>query len=136
MVIPINSDGKILLTKQYRYLNNLESFEFPCGGLESGLSFEQNAIKKLREETGYNCNSLNYIGFFAPYSGVSDEICKVYVAKDLFYSPLNPDLTEEFENQFFSSAEIDEMIKNNIIWDGMTLAAWIFIKNKIGLIDV
>lgn len=136
MVIPINSDGKILLTKQYRYLNDLESFEFPCGGLENGLSFEQNAIKELREDTGFSCHTLKYIGFFAPYSGVSDEICKVYIAKDLFHSPLNHDLTEEFENQFFTIYEIDEMIKNNTIWDGMTLAAWLLAKNTIGLLDV
>ncbi len=131
MVIPVNSDNKILLTKQYRYLNNMDSFEFPCGGVENGLSFEENAIKELREETGFSCNNLIKVGYFAPYSGVADEICYVYLAKDLFYSPLSKDLTEEFEVDFFNIDEIEQMIKDNVIWDGMTLAAWLLVKNKI-----
>ncbi len=132
MVIPINSENKILLTKQYRYLNNTESYEFPCGGVEEGLSSQENALKELREESGFSCNKLVKIGYFAPYSGVADEICDVYIAKDLYYSPLNADDTEDFEVEFFTIAEIEKMIEDNIIWDGMSLAAWILAKNKLG----
>ncbi len=131
MVIPLTSDNRIILTKQYRYLNDMDSIEFPCGGVEEGFSIEENAIKELREETGYSCNSLTKIGYFAPYSGVADEICYLYLAKDLFYSPLKKDFTEDFEIDFFTSEQIEQLIENNTIWDGMTLAAWMIAKNKI-----
>ncbi len=131
MVIPVNSENKILLTKQYRYLNDMDSYEFPCGGVEEGLSFEENAIKELREETGFSCNNLIKVGYFAPYSGVADEICYVYIAKELFIAPLNKDFTEDFEIEFFTFEDIERMIDSNEIWDGMTLAAWIMAKNKI-----
>ena len=53
MVIPITNDNKIVMVKQYRYLNQKESYEFPCGAVEEGLTYQENALKELREEAGY-----------------------------------------------------------------------------------
>ena len=124
MVIPVTSDGKILMVKQFRYLNERESIEFPCGGMEEGISYKENALKELREETGFSTETLLEIGEFAPFTGASDEICKVFLARNLFHSPLPKDATEEFELLDKTPKEIEELINKNIIWDGLTLAAW------------
>jgi ADP-ribose pyrophosphatase len=131
MVIPITSDNKIILTNQFRYLHQRESLEFPCGSVESNLSFEENARKELREETGFDATELIYIGEFAPYSGVSDEMCYVYLGTGLFESPLPHDETEEINISFHSFEEIEELLVNNEIWDGMTFAAWQLAVNKL-----
>jgi ADP-ribose pyrophosphatase len=128
MIIPVTNDNKIILVNQYRYLNQKESIEFPCGSVEEGLLFEDNAIKELREETGFSSMKLIKAGEFSPYNGVSDEMCVVYVAKNLFSDPLEGDFTEDFELKFASPSEIDIMIDNNIIWDGMSIAAWTLAK--------
>src|SRR3989338_10650731 len=52
MVIPILPDGKLLLIRNYRYIRNQESIEFPCGGKEQGATPEQTAERELLEETG------------------------------------------------------------------------------------
>ena len=124
MVIPVSSNGKILMVKQYRYLNERESIEFPCGGMKEGISYKENALKELREETGFSAGTITEIGEFAPFTGAADEISKVFLAKDLFHSPLPKDTTEEFELLEISPKEIEELINKNIIWDGLTLAAW------------
>lgn len=124
MVIPVTSSGKILMVKQYRYLNERESIEFPCGGMKDEISYNENALKELREETGFSAETLLEIGEFAPYTGAADEVSKVYLAKDLFASPLPKDETEEFELLEKTPTEIEELINKNIIWDGLTLAAW------------
>lgn len=124
MVIPVTPNGKILMVRQYRYLNERESIEFPCGGLEDGNSYQENALKELREETGFSAGTFSEISEFAPFTGAADEICKVFLAKDLFTSPLPKDATEEFELLEISPSEIEELIDKNIIWDGLTLAAW------------
>jgi ADP-ribose pyrophosphatase len=130
MIIPIFEDGTLLLIEQYRYLNNRISIEFPCGGVPPQTSYEENAIKELREETGYNSNNLLYLGEFSPYTGASDEICKVYSAKQLFIDPLSPDVTEDLCIKKLNIDEVQKMIEENIIWDGLTLAAWaLFQKN-------
>jgi len=124
MIIPITSSNKILLVNQYRYLNDRESLEFPCGSIQNNISPKENAIKELREETGYSCKQINIIGEFSPYSGVSDEMCSVFLAIQLFESPLPSDTTEDFELSEYSIAEIDDLIKDGTIWDGMSIAAW------------
>lgn len=130
MVIPFSSPNEIILVNQFRYLNQKESLEFPCGSIEDGLSKEQNALKELREESGFS-GKLVYIGEFSPYTGVSDEICSVYMAKDLEMSPLPKDATEEFEIVKLSIQEFEKLIKKNKIWDGLTLSAWILTKNYL-----
>jgi len=124
MVIPVTASGKILMVKQYRYLNERESIEFPCGGMKEGISYRENALKELREETGFSAETISEVGEFAPFTGAADEISKVFLAKDLFSSPLPKDATEEFELLKRTPKEIEEMINQNIIWDGLTLAAW------------
>lgn len=124
MVIPIRDDGKIILIKQYRYLNQNFSLEFPCGSIEEGLTIDENAKKELSEETGFTAKRIEQIGFFNPFNGVTNEICYVFIAEDLIPIKANPDETEQFELLFLTENEIEEKIETNEIWDGMTLAAW------------
>jgi ADP-ribose pyrophosphatase len=132
MVVPFTSDNKLLLVNQFRYLNQKECLEFPCGSVEAGLSLEENAIKELREEIGKSGN-LEYVGEFSPYNGVADEMCSVYIARNLIQSPLPHDETEEIEIRELSIEHFENLIKNNTIWDGMTLAAWVLTKNHLSL---
>ncbi len=134
LIIPLLPSGKLLFVNQFRYLINREAVEFPCGVLEPNLSPEENAQKELREETGYKATNLIYAGKFIPYSGVSDEICYVYIGTGLKASPLSPDATEEFELLEISINELEKQIETNRIEDGMTLAAWQIAQNKIKLL--
>lgn len=130
MVIPVTSENKIIMVKQYRYLNQMESIEFPCGSVENGLTILENAQKELREETGYRAGKLEKVGFFSPYTGASDEICTVFIASELDPDPLPSDITEEFEVHLFNPSEIIEMVEKNVIWDGLSLSAWTLVKKK------
>ncbi|MFZ1288923.1 MAG: NUDIX hydrolase [Melioribacteraceae bacterium] len=123
MIIPQLDKNTILLVNQFRYLNQKESLEFPCGSIENGLSKKKNALKELREETGMTGN-LKFVGEFSPYTGVSNEMCSVFIATDLTKSPLPSDLTEEFELLEISIENFESKISKNIIWDGLTLSAW------------
>lgn len=131
MIIPVTDSGKLLLVNQYRYLNQMESLEFPCGSISKNLSPGENAIKELREETGYTAKELIPAGFFSPFNGVTDEMCHVFIAKNLIRASLKSDDTEEFEIHELSFNRIDELISSNTIWDGMTLAAWQLTKKSV-----
>jgi len=133
MVVPLLNNGLFLMVKQFRYLNSKESIEFPCGSIQKNLSATENAIKELREEAGVNAKNIFKIGQFNPYNGVTDEICEIFLARDLFPSPLPKDSTEDFETLQLTTSEIDSLIKNNILWDGMTIAAWQLFKIKMEL---
>lgn len=123
-VIPQAEGGLFLLVNQFRYLGNRESLEFPCGAVKEGATHDQTAWHELAEETGYSAVTLACIGEFNPYNGVTDELCRVYIARDLRNVGASPDETEEFELVHLSSGEIDRRIRDGEIWDGMTIAAW------------
>ena len=131
MVIPVTDSGSILMVNQFRYLNQRESLEFPCGSVEEGLSAEENAIKELREETGFTAEILQKVGEFSPYTGASDEMCTVFIARELSPAPLKADATEEFELVEKTCSEIESLIETNSIWDGLSLSAWLLAKKYI-----
>ncbi|MGE5481200.1 MAG: NUDIX domain-containing protein [Chloroflexota bacterium] len=126
MVIPqLDEDGyRFVMTKQFRYLNQRESLEFPGGGIKEGLTPEQNAREELLEETGYEAGKLTLLGEFNPFNGVTNEICGVYLAERLILREPKPEATEEFEIVELRLSQITKMITNNEIWDGMSLLSW------------
>ncbi|MEI7907000.1 MAG: NUDIX hydrolase [Bacteroidota bacterium] len=131
MIVPVTADGKIILVNQYRFLCDKESIELPCGGVKVGKSYEEMAHIELEEETGFRSDDLKYAAEFNPFNGVTNEICKVFLAKNLIQSKAVPDSTEEFEILFKTADEVDELIRSNIVWDGMTIAAWMLVRSKL-----
>ncbi len=124
MILPITDEGKFILVKQFRYLNQREGLEFIGGGIKPGKSAEESAHDELLEEAGIIADEIILIGEFNPMNGVTDEICNIFVAHSLKNTVAKPDASEEFEVAELSNTEISDFIKSGIIWDGMTLAAF------------
>ena len=131
MTIPVMADGRILMVNQFRYLADRESLEFPCGRVKDGSSYDQTARHELTEETGHSARELFMVGEFNPYNGVTDEMCRVYIAKGLDHVGGAPDETEEFELIPVTPEQIDEKIRSGAIWDGMSIAAWCIARSII-----
>jgi len=131
MVVPVLNDGRIVFVNQYRYLNSRESLELPCGGVKDGHTYEETAKHELEEEAGFIARVWDRVGEFNPYNGVTDELCRVFIAKDLCQVLPTPDDTEEFEILFLMPDEVDARIAAGTIWDGMTIAAWNIAKSRI-----
>jgi ADP-ribose pyrophosphatase len=131
MIVPVLNDGRVVLVNQYRYLNDRESLEFPCGGVKDGQSYEETAIHELEEEAGFVAHDILAAGEFNPYNGVTDELCRVFIAKNLAAVPSKPDETEEFEKVTLTMDEVDAQIASGALWDGMTLAAWMIVRKRL-----
>lgn len=128
-VIPELPDGRLLLLNQFRYLNQRESLEFVGGGLKAGKTHEETAQEELLEEAGYECESLVKLGEFNPMNGAADELCYVFLAQGLIQRSAHPESSEEFEARPVTIVELDGLIRNGDIWDGMTLAAYALYRN-------
>lgn len=123
-IIPVKENRKIVLVNQYRYLNDRFSIEFPGGGIKENQLPEYVARKELIEETGLS-GDLIKIGYFNPYNGITDEICNLFIAKNLHRSnEETKDEQEEFEIIELTPEEIEHKIQTNEIYDGMTMASW------------
>lgn len=123
-VVPILDDGRIILGRQYRYLIDSFSFEFPGGGIKLDQTPESAARDELREELGYTARELIPVGVFVPWNGVTDEQCHVFVARGLESVKQNLEETESIDLVTYTKKELDNLFKQNLIHDGMTLAAW------------
>jgi ADP-ribose pyrophosphatase len=132
LVVPILPDGRIMMVKQYRYLARRESIEFPCGAVKDGSTYDETAAHELVEETGYEAGEMAKSGLFNPYNGVTDEMCQVYIARQLRHVGAKPDETEEFEFVPMTPEEIEAMILDGTIWDGMSVAAWMLVRARLG----
>jgi ADP-ribose pyrophosphatase len=125
MIVPRFPDDTFLLTKQYRYLNQRVSLEFPGGGIQLPYMPEQQAQRELQEESGF-AGALTLLGVFNPCNGITDELSHAFLATNLVPAPGDavPDDSEEFERVRLSRQEIFVSIRLGELWDGMTLAAW------------
>ena len=131
MVVPLLADGRVALIKEYRYITDRSSWEFPCGQRKEKETFEECARAEMQEETGFTAGELINVGEFTPYSGVVDETCRVFLAKNLQSGKPSPEFTEEIEVEPRRIDQIDKMILAGEILDGQTLAAWSLVRPLI-----
>lgn len=123
VLVPVDSDGLLLMVRQYRHPVRRWLLELPAGGVdERDASPEDAALRELREETGFR-GALTRIGglFLAP--GYSDEYQHMYVARDLVEDPLDAD---EDENLVLERVTLDDalaFVDSGEICDAKSIAA-------------
>lgn len=92
-IVPIMSDGTVVLLRQYRQPFQAYLLEIPAGKLDvEGEAIEEAAQRELREETGLRAGHLERLGAFWNSAGWTDEVTHVYLATELV-----PDHAEDFE---------------------------------------
>ena len=123
--VPLLSDGRIALIKQYRYPLRKVMIELPAGKLEKGENPEICAIRELEEEIGYKANKLTFLANIHPAIGFANEKMWIYYAEEL-----------EKTNQKLDSDEFIEIIPTKLedalemVWNGEITD----VKTIIGLI--
>lgn len=130
-VVPIKKD-KIIFVKQYRYPLKQRTLELPNGVIEKGSTALQTAKYELKEEAGYQSKSIKRIGKFSSISGITSEICFVYLAKDLKFVGQKLEDSEKEAKMKVVEVEIKmayKMIDDGKIIDGQTIAALSLARN-------
>jgi ADP-ribose pyrophosphatase len=82
LIVPVTTDGDIVLIRQYRYAHDEWLLEVPAGGThDTGeADLVEVARKELGEETGASCEEMEYAGSFYPFVAQADEVDHVYIA--------------------------------------------------------
>ncbi|MBT3817032.1 MAG: NUDIX hydrolase [Candidatus Magasanikbacteria bacterium] len=131
IIIPLLEDGSVLMTVQYRYLSDKQSIEFPAGGIKKTQDPLGAAKAELFEETGWVATNFVKVATMEPSIGFSKDKTHVFIATLAEEHEQHLDDTEEIELLYRKPHEIEEMIRRNDIWDGMTLAAWSLARHHI-----
>ena len=126
VIIPVTTEGKIILVRQYRPAIGRWAWELPAGSLEAGEDLEKAAIRECHEEIGLVPARVEKIGAFFPTPGYCDEEMNFYRASGLRdaedHEVAQPDEDEDIEPQAFTREEIRRMIAEGGIIDLKTVA--------------
>jgi len=79
-VVPVTTDGEVVLIWNYRYTVDAFCMEVPAGGLSPGQTPEEVARRELLEEVGGTAAGFRYVGQFYTSNGISNEVAYVYLA--------------------------------------------------------
>ena len=121
-ILPILTDGSILLVKQYRHPTGAFLWEIPAGLIDPGESALVSAKRELQEETGYVALEWEESFSFFTSPGFTDEIITLYQASELSRKS-SPDPQEIDACRSFSPSEIIRFIKEGKIEDAKTILA-------------
>ncbi len=79
-VLPLTTEGDVLLVKQYRYGIENITLEIPAGKLEAGEDPKACALRELSEEIGAHTDGLIELGTIAVTPAYDSEIIYIYMA--------------------------------------------------------
>ncbi len=117
-----NSEGKVLLVRQYRYSLDQDLLELPAGRIEAGEDPLPAAQRELTEETGYSAESWSELSRMFTAPGFCNEVLYLYHAQNLSFKGKNLDFDEETEVLELTLEEAWQMVQEGKIQDAKTIA--------------
>jgi len=125
VMMAVDAKKRILLVRQYRLPAGTAMWELPAGRLDPGESPLQAAKRELTEETGYKASKWTKLVSFYASPGYVAEKMTIFLATDLTEGKAQPMDDEKIETRWFTSAEVDSMIKSGRIIDGKTMIGFL-----------
>lgn len=129
IIVAIDND-EIVMLEDYKYAVNDAVITFP-GGLcdtkyEKSLS---TAKRELVEETGYVCQNYKLVGEILPMPGNNTNRTQVFFASGCSkLREQNLDETENIKVKVMKVKKIFKLVRENKINDGMTMAAFLLVR--------
>lgn len=122
-VVPVTTDGQVVLVRQYRYAVDEFCMEVPAGGLSPDLTPEEAARRELLEEVGGIASELHYVGQFYTSNGISNEVAYVYLASGVKLGEAHREPTELMEIHLVPVEEALRMARKGEVTDGPSALA-------------
>jgi ADP-ribose pyrophosphatase len=124
MALARDDAGRYVMVQVCRYPTGLTQWEFPAGHLEAGEDLIAGAQRELLEETGCRSADCELIYTYHPMQGISNQQyhivrCRALPAEQSF------DAVEIDAVNWFSEAEIWQMIRSGEMRDGYSLTAFL-----------
>lgn len=125
-------NNEILLVKQFRYPNRIETLEIPAGKLERNEDTKECAFRELEEETNTRAKDMKFLMKFLPSPGYTSEWLYLYEAID--FKEVNDSLDCD-EDEFIDviKMNVDEAyqcVLNGTIVDAKTIIAIMYAYQK------
>lgn len=125
-------DNQILLVKQFRYPNRINTLEIPAGKLEKDEDPQTCAFRELEEETNYRAKDMHFITKILPSPGYTSEWLYLYEAID--FEEVEDALACD-EDEFIDVIKMDleeayQHVLDGTIFDAKTVIAIMYAYQK------
>ena len=121
-IVPLWPDGTVTLVGQYRYPLDEYSWEIPEGGGDLAAKPLDVAKRELSEETGITAGTWIYLGRVHTSNCFTDELCHLFLARDLTQGTPKPDPEEVIEARRMPFEEVLRMTADGRITDAISIA--------------
>jgi ADP-ribose diphosphatase len=132
VVMPVDEKRRVLLVRQYRLPAMKYLWELPAGRIDPGETALQAAKRELREETGCRAKKFIKLAEFYPSPGFLAEKMTIFLARELTLGQAEPMEDERIQTRWFSSKEIDELIRSRKILDAKTMIGFLRWQRYLG----
>ncbi len=126
VILPLLSDGTVILIRNRRYAVGEKLVELPAGTLEAGEAPMNCAGRELVEEAGFLAGRLQRLTAFYASPGIISERIYAFAAFDLEPAAVDPDEGEEIEVVPTPFGEAIEMVRDGRIQDAKTIATLLY----------
>jgi ADP-ribose pyrophosphatase len=127
-IVAIDSDGKVVLVRQWRHAVGRALWELPAGTRDPGEPPLRTAERELAEETGLRAGDLRPLATAALTPGYSTEVMHFFLATGLTQGPIDRDVDERMDVAHHSREEIAALIREGDVdvktIAGLSLAGW------------
>lgn len=123
-VIPVLSDGRVIMERQYRYAHHRVMLEIPAGKLNYASEDPLEAAKReLFEETGAVAEKYTFLGKIATCPALVEEIVHLYLAEDITLGEQHLDPDEFLDVELIHIDDLYKMVMSGEIVDSKTQIA-------------
>jgi len=123
LVVPVTSDGEILLIREYAA--GLERYElgFVRGKIEEGELPRSAAAREMQEEVGLNAREFRHLATISLAPAYSQHRTYIYSASGLYESRLEGDEPETIEQLTYKLSDIDQLRRRDDFTDARSVLA-------------
>jgi len=119
-VLPLDENGFIYLTEEFRYAVGRDSIEAVSGGIDGGERPLDAAKRELEEELGIQAKEWISLGVVNPFTSVVHSPAHLFLAKKLKFSAKNPEGTEIIKMKKMKIEDAIKMVLESKITHGPT----------------
>ncbi|OKH23628.1 NUDIX hydrolase [Chroogloeocystis siderophila] len=130
LAVPVTSERKLILLKQYRFAVQGRLLEFPAGTIELNEEPFETIQREIQEETGYRAHKWQKLGQFFLAPGYSDEVIYAFLAQnlELLDKPPHQDADEDIEIVLMSPQELEQAILDGEAVDAKSISSFLLAK--------
>ena len=126
VVLPLLSDGRILLVRQYRYATRQFLWELVAGRIEPGENPRRAAARELLEETGFRAKRYRLFLDVFPTPGFLEERMYILLAQELTSGDARPEVDEKIISRAFTRSQLKQMIHHGKLRDAKSIAGLLY----------